>query len=256
MNLEQGKLYPCHPALDMSSEVSPVCAVGVSPSREEGTGRGGGCSWPRVERAPQRDGGFAPHPGPAGQPRAALSARGCSTLVWLREPAAEAPPHPEPPRPEQPRPSPRVGRTRGLEVFGMEGWMNGGREEWRDVGYHPLGSGLRRGFMSAPAPISRRRDTLPRSCSCCVSTCSYSSLDAITLPWLCNTHYKGNLCFLPLPKLSQSITPPAGGYHPASLKLLCCARLLPIGIWKEAAKYQYQLQGEAALVLYRAQSLG
>lgn len=134
----------------------------------------------------------APLRAPTGCVALPSPAWGCSTLVWLRAPAAGGgplPPSPQPPSAGVPRrPSPTEtgwpgscgdAPGVGLRYLGMDGW--------RDAGCHSLGSGLRRRFVSASVPIGLSR----------AGRHDAARLHAITLPWLCNTHYKGNLCFLP-----------------------------------------------------------
>lgn len=66
----------------------------------------------------------------------------------------------------------------------------------------------------------------------------------ITLPGVCDTSYKRNLCFLPS---SQVII--KHYMHPlciATTQLLCCLRLLPYGVGKKQQRAKYLLQGGEA----------
>lgn len=163
----------------------------MEPRGVPGPGRGGA-------GAEQRVGSFAPHPPPAGPRRL----RG-APLRGAAAPSCGCGGDPAPPGSRGPQPMGRParvlagqgagGRHRrgGAEVLGAEGWMG--------AGCHSLRSGSRREAHVCSRALSGagRRDALPHSRPRCPSACANFSLHAVTLPWLCNTHYKEDLCFFP-----------------------------------------------------------
>lgn len=207
VKLAKGKLYPLgfsYLTLELSCEMSPVRDVGATqvpapaPGREEGAGGGcvwgGECPWPHVGRRGVEQsstmGGSAPRShGLRCAPLPCVGLQHPRVAASTRCGGGPLPPSPQPPSAGVPRrPSPTEtgwpgscgdAPGVGLRYLGMDGW--------RDAGCHSLGSGLRRRFVSASVPIGLSR----------AGRHDAARLHAITLPWLCNTHYKGNLCFLP-----------------------------------------------------------